>query len=75
MLKRITVGILVIMMILAVGCANNAKSVEKEDGVLPDGVHVDFKVVADDEGLSRPARWLSMQNEAAVRMRSLSGSA
>jgi hypothetical protein len=47
MLKRITVGILVIMMILAVGCGKTNESVKEEDGIAPDQVPVADGVAQD----------------------------
>jgi hypothetical protein len=52
MLKRITIGVLVTMMILAVGCGKSSESVKSDDASAPEHVHVDFKVTADDAELS-----------------------
>lgn len=51
MLKRITIGVLAIMMILAVGCGKTSDSLKEENRAVPDGVAVDFKVAVDDEGV------------------------
>lgn len=47
MLKRITIGVLAIMMILAVGCGKTSDSLKEEDGVDPDAVFVRFNLEAD----------------------------
>jgi len=52
MLKIITVGILVIMMILAVGCGKTNESVKERDGVAPYRVFVEFTVPSSDSQVS-----------------------
>jgi hypothetical protein len=52
MLKRITIGVLAIMMILAVGCGNTSDSLKEEDGVAQDRVAVRFNSSAEDGQVS-----------------------
>ena len=52
MLKRITVGILMMTLILAVGCGRSAESLKETDGIAEDRVSVEFKVPVGDERVS-----------------------
>jgi Tfp pilus assembly protein PilO len=52
MLRRITVSILVMMLILAVGCGKTRDSANERTEFAPDEVIVQFKVAVDDSRVS-----------------------
>jgi hypothetical protein len=52
MLKRMTVGILMILMMLAVGCGESGESLKETDGIALDRVFVAFTVPSGDSQVS-----------------------